>query len=371
MKQYLLLFLLVVVTISLNAQTTIVEFEPNVSGKEDCNPTPEWLGDPNAPVVTKIANPSVGGLNTTATCVQYIETAGSHMGNSLQWAFVGGTTEVSGHNLHTGSPTNKFVKFLVYSVNKTTFDILLELGTGGAPNFSGTQTVTTALNTWTEVEFDFSSTVTTNWNSNIRIHFNNGTSGAGDTYYVDEYTIAATSTLPVELVSFSGIKKNESVELTWETASEENNDKFEIERSQNGKEFKTISEVAGNGTTLDFSEYYFIDEAPEMGINYYRLKQIDYDGRYEYSDIISMKMTNEESELHVFPTIATSHLNVNYEGSSVDILVYNQLGVEVMQQSLNMNSGTHQLSVADLPNGLYYLVAQSGTTKQTVKFIKQ
>ena len=124
--------------------------------------------------------------------MQYVETSGSHPANSLQLAF-DGTTAKTGHNL-TGS--NKFVKFLVYSVNQTTFTILLELGTGGTPNFSMEKQVTVALNTWTEVVFDFTGngvTVNTanygNWNSNIRIHFNNGTSGSGDTYYVDNYVL--------------------------------------------------------------------------------------------------------------------------------------------------------------------------------------
>ena len=200
MKNKLLLLLLLLVSLTMNSQISIVDFEEDSPGVSDTNPTPEWTGDPNAPVVTEVANPSIGGLNTSANCVQYVETSGSHPANSLQLAF-DGTTAKTGYNL-TGS--NKFVKFLVYSVNQTTFTILLELGTGGTPNFSMEKQVTVALNTWTEVVFDFngstgspsdSSAVINNdggWNSNIRIHFNNGSAGVGDTYYVDEYVIGTT-----------------------------------------------------------------------------------------------------------------------------------------------------------------------------------
>ncbi len=200
MKNKLLLSFVLLLTATMNAQTSIVDFEDDGGGLLDTNPTVEWVGDPNLPVVTKVANPSIGGLNTSANSVRFVETSGSNMGNSLQFAFDGSTAK-TGHSL---SGTNKFVKFLVYSVDQTSFNILLELGTGGTPHFSMEKAVTVTLNTWTEVVFDFSGTTgspndssaTINndagWNSNIRFHFNNGSAGTGDTYYIDEYVIQTT-----------------------------------------------------------------------------------------------------------------------------------------------------------------------------------
>jgi len=195
--KYILILPLLAFVFSLNAQTSIVDFEEDSPGVPDCISTAEWPGDPNAPVVTEVSNPDNTSINTTPNCVKYVETNGSSPGNSLQFAF-NGTTSKTGHNL----VTNKFVKIMVYSEDKTDFDILLELGTGGTPNFSMTRSVSTTLNTWTEVEFDFSgadpdATIdnSSGWNSNIRFHFNNGTAGAGDTYYVDEYYITPTSTV--------------------------------------------------------------------------------------------------------------------------------------------------------------------------------
>ncbi len=186
------LFALIFTAFSLTAQISIVDFEDDGLNppKPDCIATAEWLGDSNAPVVTWESNPSPAGVNVTPNCVKFVETTGSAAGNSLQFAFNNSTAK-TGHNL----TANKYVTLMVYSENQTVFDILLELGTGGTPNFFQTQTVNTALNTWTKVEFDFSDTDISNWNSNIRIHFNNGSAGSGDTYYVDEYYIAPTSSV--------------------------------------------------------------------------------------------------------------------------------------------------------------------------------
>ena len=211
MKNKLLLLVTILIGSFVNAQTSIVDFEEDSPGVKDTNPTAEWPGDPNVPVVTEVANPSIGGLNTTANCVQFVETSGSNQGNSLQFAFTGSTAK-TGHNL---PGTTKFVKFLVYSVNQTSFDILLELGVGGTPHFSMEKSITTTLNTWTEIVFDFtgndsSSTINNagGWNSNIRIHFNNGTGGSGDTYYIDEYVIDTSQP------SFTSVANGD-----WDTAA--------------------------------------------------------------------------------------------------------------------------------------------------------
>jgi hypothetical protein len=195
-KQFSLL-LFTCLAFSLNAQIKIIDFEDNglVPPKPDCNPTAEWIGDPNLPLVTLETNPDTTG-NNTPSCVKYVETVSSNQGNSLQLAF-DGTTATTGHNLIV----NKYVGFMIYSENQTNFDINLELGAGGTPHYSLVKNVTVALNTWTLIEFDFTGNdpaavvnSPSGWISNIRIHFNDGTPGSGDVYYVDEYFMSPTST---------------------------------------------------------------------------------------------------------------------------------------------------------------------------------
>ena len=189
MKKQLILCFVLLLTTTINAQYTIVDFEDDGKGKPDTNVTAEWTGDPKLPLVTLVANPNTSGINTSGNVVKYVETKGSNKGNSLQFAF-DGTTAKTGHNF-VGD--NKIVKLMMYSENQTTFNILLAIGAGDNPNFSQTKTVTTTLNTWTEVTFDFTEAVKSansgKWNSQIRIHFNDGAKGKGDTYYVDNYVL--------------------------------------------------------------------------------------------------------------------------------------------------------------------------------------
>src|SRR5690606_8804677 len=125
--------------------------------------------------------------------------------------------------------------------------------------------------------------------------------------------------LPVNLVSFTANRLNEtSVRLNWRTAGEENNDRFEIERSSDGVNFFTVGEVAGNGTTNTPLSYMFEDRNATLSpVLYYRLKQVDYNGAFEYSPIarvantiaaVDMKawynQTNEKIQLAIINTIS-------------------------------------------------------------------
>ena len=92
--------------------------------------------------------------------------------------------------------------------------------------------------------------------------------------------------LPVELTYFIAENKSNRVELKWQTASEKNNDFFEVQRSFNGNEFEVLGIVEGNGDSQITIDYDFKDYAPLAGDSYYRLRQVDYDGVYEYSEVV-------------------------------------------------------------------------------------
>lgn len=111
------------------------------------------------------------------------------------------------------------------------------------------------------------------------------------------------SVLPIELVSFNGIKKtcNQNV-LSWSTATEHNNDHFDIERSLDAITFEKIKEIKGNGNSSQMLKYDYIDLKPSTGINYYRLKQVDYNGKFEFSSIIGIDNSceNNVKTLNIF-----------------------------------------------------------------------
>ena len=92
--------------------------------------------------------------------------------------------------------------------------------------------------------------------------------------------------LPVELLSFEGFSQKNSIFLDWSTATEINNDGFYIERSSDIENWEDIDFINGNGTSLEKQFYQYEDQSPLFGANYYRLKQMDFDGKYEYSNCL-------------------------------------------------------------------------------------
>ncbi len=108
--------------------------------------------------------------------------------------------------------------------------------------------------------------------------------------------------LPVKLLYFDALSKDGQVQLKWATGQEVNNDYFQVERSADGQAFLPLSNpVPGVGTTEELQRYELMDESPLPGLSYYRLKQVDFDGRFEYSDVLSVQMETVDATLRPVP----------------------------------------------------------------------
>ncbi len=118
--------------------------------------------------------------------------------------------------------------------------------------------------------------------------------------------------LPVEFVSFTATEENKTVVLDWQTASELNNDFFEVQRSEDGEDWEVIGQVEGNGTINEIVDYSFVDERPLYGTSYYRLRQVDFDGQFDYSSVqsVSLTMDNDHIEVSIYPN-PTSEDDIN------------------------------------------------------------
>jgi hypothetical protein len=119
-----------------------------------------------------------------------------------------------------------------------------------------------------------------------------------------------TIILPVELTTFKSTLQENKIVLNWSTQSELNNEKFVVERSGDGRAFEDIGEVDGYGTTTEAQDYQFIIEKPTPGINYFRLKQVDFDGHYEYSPVTSVLVPNGQL-VSVYPTLSKGNIEVS------------------------------------------------------------
>jgi hypothetical protein len=182
--------------------------------------------------------------------------------------------------------------------------------------------------------------------------------------------------VPVELSSFSAAAVPGGVKLNWVTATEKNNRGFEIERSIDNKTFVNIAFVDGKGTTTSQTEYSYVDKN-SFGTTYYRLKQIDFDGAFEYSKVVEvnsladLKYDLEQNYPNPFNPTTTISYSIP-ENSFVTIKVFDVLGNEVASLvNEEMETGRHKIdfNAANLSSGVYYYSITAGNFTASKKFI--
>ena len=206
-----------------------------------------------------------------------------------------------------------------------------------------------------ETFFDWKETGTVNATNNTASISN--ANYWGDLYAMDNNM----ERLPVNLLSFTGQALANSVMLKWTTASEENNSYFSVERSTDGLSFKQLSVVQGAGTTNSLKKYSFEDKYPLKGRLYYRLKQVDFNGQFEYSPVVSVQVDFDERpiSMSLFPNPAMpsevvklkiKHYELN--GSTAIIKIVNQMGLEVWSSEKAIQKG-EPIQLPSLPRGTY------------------
>ena len=180
----------------------------------------------------------------------------------------------------------------------------------------------------------------------------------------DDVTVEVVVLL-VELTEFTGEANETSVKLNWITASEKNNNGFEIERSSSGEIWETIGWVEGNGTTDERSVYNYIDHQPKAGLNYYRLKQIDFDDAYEHSDVVAVNFEDPNQKVTIYPnpTTVARRINVKIDNPSeerVQLSVHNNLGVKIWDNNWAEGAVSWIEEIEIKESGVYYVTAQVG-----------
>jgi len=199
-----------------------------------------------------------------------------------------------------------------------------------------------------------------------------------DECYYDDYWFGDEAWVPVELTSFTGnVNSLGQVVLNWETATEVNNQGFEIERRTETSEFRTVGFVEGNGTTTQQNSYSYIDKAAEQGVNYYRLKQVDFNGTYSYSDVVEVEITSPVTfELaQNYPNPFNPSTIINYsipEAGNIRLSVYNLVGEEVAVLVNGFSqAGSFEVTfdASNLSTGVYLYKLQSANSVQTKKMM--
>ena len=200
---------------------------------------------------------------------------------------------------------------------------------------------------------------------------------ANDEMYVDEYTFT-DKLIPVELTSFAANVNNEGqVNLNWSTASELNNQMFEIERRSEESQFVTIGFVEGYGTTTETQEYSYLDRTVTTGTYFYRLKQIDFDGRNEYSDEVEVEVLGplafglDQNYPNPFNPSTTIKYSIASSGY-VKLAVYTMIGEEVsVLVDGQVESGFYEVNfdASNLPSGAYFYRLTSDNSVEIKKML--
>jgi hypothetical protein len=181
--------------------------------------------------------------------------------------------------------------------------------------------------------------------------------------------------LPINLLSFTGRRSGEAIQLNWRTATEQNNDYMAVERAGHDFQFAEIGRVAGAGTTTEPQAYEWLDEQPLDGANYYRLRQVDIDGTVEYHPVIYVDFiaSSQATSLRVFPNPAKNRIRAAWEAGSdqsAELRLFDAAGQLIRNFRVNGENGTYELALDDLTAGVYYLHLQRGTSAEHIRFVK-
>lgn len=231
---------------------------------------------------------------------------------------------------------------------------------------------------WTTIYTVPSNTARTNilnvTGSGRYIRMNGLTRGTVFGYSLFELQVRDQAILPIKLAHFNGRNEgNQCSLLEWTTDIEVNNQYFDIERSLDGSRYTAIGRVAGAGNSVTPKDYQWRDSLPVKGINFYRLKQVDLDGKYAYSKVISVKIGGTPlKQVSVYPNPAKDLVNiVAPDGIGIlEIGVYNPSGIQVKKYNGFTNGNNIQISVGTLSNGLYTLKIITNKGTEIIKLLK-
>jgi hypothetical protein len=182
-------------------------------------------------------------------------------------------------------------------------------------------------------------------------------------------TLTVSGALPITGLSLSAKKEGQKVKLDWFTLTESNTSRYDIERSINGINFGKIGEVQAIGNSNKRTDYGFTDMLPGKKLNYYRLKQVDRDGRFVYSEIRVIKF-GDEKQFKVYPIITQGPLYIEGITEFVKIKLFNSSGQLV--KTTSSNNTPDEFDISNLPGGMYWLaIEKNGELLFTQKLIKQ
>ncbi|MBK6821227.1 MAG: T9SS type A sorting domain-containing protein [Bacteroidetes bacterium] len=178
--------------------------------------------------------------------------------------------------------------------------------------------------------------------------------------------------LPVTLLSFNGKDINGTHLLDWTTSMEINSSHFVVEHAVDASLYRELGMVNAAGNSSTERNYSFVNAKPVMGNNYYRLKMVDIDQKYKYSNVILLKLLKDHTSMMVYPNPTANYLNVEINGMALgtplQIEVLDAGGKILKFETIHVNQQAYSLDVSAYANGLYFLKIKGDSFAELVKF---
>ena len=194
------------------------------------------------------------------------------------------------------------------------------------------------------------------------------------------YTVTVTreeTTLPVSLSNFTVTAEGERSKIAWTTSSESNNNRFEVEASNDGINFNKIGTVTGAGTSNQVNKYFLFDNHPSNGINYYRLIQFDNNGKRHDLGVKSLSFKIDlKMSASVYPNPVEDKINLvlnNIKEKQIRVIMVGMNGQQVHQETIDISKGKseYQLILSKgITAGQYILTVYGGAFKESIKVLK-
>lgn len=202
---------------------------------------------------------------------------------------------------------------------------------------------------------------------------------AGTTHWnrLDDFELVTL--LPVQIEAFTAVLKGQKVQLDWQTQQEKDSDYFSIERSLDGLDWEALGQLSAAGNSTNLNSYQFFDEQPYIGVNYYRIKEFDYNGNAMVSNIrVVDYQANQDESIVIYPNPAYDQLTVSCllpETGLLNIEVYDVTGRKLFAlENIPTTKGQHQeqINLNELSPGVYFLQVSGATFRYGLqKIVKQ
>ncbi|HEX5001826.1 MAG TPA: T9SS type A sorting domain-containing protein [Bacteroidia bacterium] len=189
------------------------------------------------------------------------------------------------------------------------------------------------------------------------------------------YVYTTSSVLPVELLYFDAWASGKQVDLYWSTGSEINSQEFVIEKTTDGSIFEEIAHIPAAGNSSVTNHYKATDTNPEDGVNYYRLKQVDYDGSFTYSKLIATNYLSSISGVQLLTNPANAFTTLKFIAENrtpVDIKITDAAGALIFKQTAAATKGINYvpIDVSGFSNGLYFVTVLTDNKQTVLKLAK-